>query len=134
MAKKKSTTQSVTTSEDTMKRKGRPAKAVAAPAPAKSAAKVESKSEPKALLTIDYPMEGEIVTSPVYTFRLTALEPTSVEVSLNGKTWSACREMVGNWWFDWSSYQAGVYSLSARMTDKNGKSIKAKTRSFTVLI
>jgi hypothetical protein len=110
-----------------MKNKVRPA-AKAPDAP------VTAKSEPKAALTIDYPMEGEIVTSPVYTFRLGAVEPKSVEISLNGGTWSPCREMVGNWWFDWSSYQAGAYSLSARMTDKNGKTTKTKTRSFTVLI
>ena len=135
-AKKKTTPQNVTAPEVAPKRRGRPAKAVEAVAPVKPEPmkSAPANSEPKSVLTIDYPMEGEIVTSPVYTFRLTALEPKSVEIALNGGAWSGCREMVGNWWFDWSGYQAGAYSLSARMIDKNGKTVKTKTRSFTVLI
>ena len=87
----------------------------------------------KTSLSIDYPLEGEILTSSVYTIRLTALAPVSVEVSLDGDEWLACRESVGHWWHDWSGFQAGVHTLVARMKDKKGKTVKAKARQFTVI-
>ncbi len=88
----------------------------------------------KADITIDCPVEGEIITGRTYTFRLSAIHPRSVEVSFDGKDWKSCRESVGYWWYDWSGFQAGPYSMAARMTDKNGKVSKAQVRRFTALI
>jgi hypothetical protein len=99
-----------------------------------AAAKATAPAAVKTSLIIDYPLEREIVASPVYTFRLSALEPRSVEVSLDGSEWRPCRESVGYWWYDWSGYQGGTYTLEARMTDRNGKTVKSKPRQFTALI
>lgn len=88
----------------------------------------------KTSLIIDYPLEREIISNSVYTFRLSALKPQSVEVSLDGKEWRPCRESVGFWWYDWAGYQGGTYTLLARMTDRNGKAVKSKPRQFTAII
>jgi hypothetical protein len=105
------------------------------PAPAKKAAAPKPAAKAKAaVLVIDYPQEGEIVTSASYTFRVTAHRPRAVEVSLDGKTWRAARECVGHWWYDWTGSQSGPCTLVARMTDASGKTVKTKPRQFTVLI
>jgi hypothetical protein len=132
---KKKTAGTNATKETGAEKKTRAAKPVASTTkPAAPAAKTATAAAKTANLSIDYPLEGEIVVSPVYTFRLTADKPQSVEVMIDGKEWQDCRESVGNWWFDWSGYQAGVYTLLARMTDKDGKVVKSKARQFTVLI
>jgi hypothetical protein len=119
------------------KRRGRPPKAALAPASFATATATAVKPEPtaeKATLVLDYPLEGEILTSHSYCIRLTALQPRSVEICLDGKRWLSCRESVGHWWYDWSGFRSGGYTITARMTDKNGKVSKTKDRQFTVLI
>jgi hypothetical protein len=110
----------------------------AAKEPSAAMTKTKKARAPKAAaragITIDYPLEGEIVTSAAYTFRITADEPRSVEVSTDGKTWQPARESVGHWWYDWSGTQSGPCTLVARMKSSGGKSLKSKPRQFTVLI
>lgn len=120
------------------KTEGASAEKSAAPAK-KSAATVKSPAAEKgnraaASLIIDFPLEREIIASPVYTFRLSALAPASVEVSFDGQEWRPCRESVGFWWYDWSGYQGGTYTVQARMTDKNGRLTSSKLRQFTAII
>ena len=108
--------------------------AAKAPAPKAKRAAAPKASAKSSSIVIDYPLEGEIVTSANYTMRLSALTPRSVEVSLDGKEWRPCRESVGYWWYDWSGYASGPYSLHARMTDASGRSVKVRgVRQFTVL-
>ena len=119
------------------KSRGRPPKAGSSPSSFASAIAAPATSAPtaeKASLVLDYPLEGEIVTSHSYCIRLTALQPNSVEICLDGKKWLFCRESVGHWWYDWSGFRSGGYTITARMTDKNGKVSKTKDRQFTVLI
>ncbi len=104
------------------------------PATPKKTGAPKTAAPTKTAITIDYPLEGEIVTSASYTFRITALNPKRVDVSLDGKTWRPTRESVGHWWYDWSGSQSGPCTLVARMTGAAGKTAKSKPRQFTVLI
>ncbi len=109
-----------------------PKKTVAA-APKKTAVrKRAAKAKPvdvdvqAAALTLDYPQAGETVRWPQYTLRLTTPEGTPfVEVAVDGGPWTACRESVGHWWYDWSGYAAGEHTLAAR-TVRDGKQTKLR--------
>lgn len=83
---------------------------------------------------IDYPLEREIISSAVYTFRLSALTPASVEISFDGQEWRPCRESVGFWWYDWAGYQGGTYTVQARMVGQDGRITSSKLRQFTAII
>jgi uncharacterized protein YegJ (DUF2314 family) len=140
MAKKRGNNDPNDVNFDDGKRRGRPPKAVsastsfAAATAAPAASAKPALAAEKASLVLDYPLEGEIVTSHSYCIRVTAQEPRSVEICLDGKRWFSCRESVGHWWYDWSGFRSGGYTITARMTDKNGKVSKTKDRQFTVLI
>ncbi len=76
------------------------------------------------LLTIDYPVKGEVVTSPDYCIRLSALPGNRVEVSIDGEQWNLCRESAGFWWFDWANYAVGNHTISAQIVSWDGKVVK----------
>jgi hypothetical protein len=74
-----------------------------------------------ATLTIDYPQEGEAVTAPQYTVRVTVPEGAPfVDVSVDKGEWQPCRFAVGHWWFDWAGYSAGQHTLRARVVGPDG--------------
>jgi hypothetical protein len=103
------------------------------PANSSAARKIKA-AGPKAYVVIDYPVEGEIVTSPHYAFRIGAGGAERVEISFDGKQWSPCRESAGYWWYDWSGYEAGPRILRARLLAQGRPPLKSKPRHFTVLI
>jgi len=82
---------------------------------------------------VDYPQEGEIVTSDSYVFRVSTSATDRVQISLDGKEWKPCRESVGFWWYDWSGYGSGAHTLLARIA-VGKRLMKSRPRSFTVLI
>ncbi|MDE2293807.1 MAG: hypothetical protein KGL53_17255 [Elusimicrobia bacterium] len=82
---------------------------------------------------VDFPAEGECVTSPDYTFRIQAGQARRVEVSINGSLWEPCRRSVGYWWYDWSGYAPGRHQLVARMEDMAGRHHVARPRKFRVV-
>ncbi|MFN3966695.1 MAG: hypothetical protein ACK4JE_03235 [Endomicrobiia bacterium] len=94
--------------------------------------KVSKKGNPlfkKKILTIDFPKENEIITSPHYTVRITSSENSLVELSINNGPWKPCRydhDGSGNyyWWFDWSNYSKGPHKLIARIKNQKGKVVK----------
>lgn len=98
-----------------------------------SAAPAATTDAAKAYVTVDYPQEGEIVTSASYALRITTSAAEGVDVSIDGKDFQPCRECVGHWWFDWSGYGAGPHSVVARIA-VGKRALKSKARSFTVLI
>lgn len=100
-------------------------------APAKTPLK---KAEPKGYVLIDYPLEGEIVVSHHYAIRVGASSAESVEVSIDGKAWQACRPAAGYWWFDWSGYNSGPHNVSARLSLGGKRYLKSAPRQLTVLI
>ncbi|GEM_PF-3899453 len=76
-------------------------------------------------VVIDYPKEGEIITSPNYTIRIGASEGNTVEVSIDAAgSWNVCRLAEGYWWYDWANYSPGFHLVKARMVDSKGKVIK----------
>lgn len=96
-----------------------------------SPASVETKPldqdvKPKApAFTLDYPQQDELVSSPVYTLRLSVPEGASyVEVSVDGGAFSGCRFAVGHWWYDWADYADGKHTLAARAVTQDGREAK----------
>lgn len=76
----------------------------------------------KAEVAVEFPREGESVSSPGYTIRVAAAKGTTrAEVSIDGGPWRACREALGLWWFDWEGYAPGERKISARAWRSDGE-------------
>ncbi len=101
---------------------------------AKSASTKAAAAVSKNYAVIDYPLEGEIITSAWYSVRIGASQTDRVEVSFDGKAWQPCRQSNGFWWYDWSGYGSGAHSVSARVFVNGKPPLKSKARQFTVLI
>jgi len=82
---------------------------------------------------VDFPQEGESVSSPHYTFRIrAALNAEKVEVCVDGSPWQLCRYSAGFWWYDWAGYSAGEHELVARILPFDSRNYILKTRRFRV--
>lgn len=68
---------------------------------------------------MDYPQEGELITSPSYTFRIDAAAPR-VEIAIDGGDWTPCRRSDDYWWFDWSGYESGRHQAIVRSAPQPG--------------
>jgi hypothetical protein len=63
--------------------------------------------------SVEYPQEGEVITSPSYAFCIDAAAPR-VEIAVDGGGWSSCRRSGGYWWFNWSGYESGRHQALVR--------------------
>jgi hypothetical protein len=87
----------------------------------------------KEAVTIDYPKEGESISSGYYSFRISAsFKAAKTEVSINGSSWMPCRQAMGFWWYDWSSSGAKNYTLQARAYNAGGTAVISTVRNFKV--
>jgi hypothetical protein len=68
-----------------------------------------------AYLTIDFPIENEVVSGLDYAIRIGASKDGFVELALNDGEWRPCRFSSGYWWFDWGYFTPGEYKISARL-------------------
>jgi hypothetical protein len=101
-----------------------PVKAKKAPARKRAAKKpLNQDVQPAAPeFSLDYPQQGEVVTSPFYTLRFSAPEGASyVEVSIDGGVWGGCRFSVGHWWYDWADYADGAHTIASRLVTQDGR-------------
>jgi hypothetical protein len=88
---------------------------------------------PRDMVKIDYPEEGEVITSHQYTFRISTGTPgAEVDVSIDGSNWMPCRESLGHWWFDWNTYKSKRHALHARVYAKDGGRYVSSLRRFIV--
>jgi hypothetical protein len=84
-------------------------------------------------ITVDYPKSKECITSPEYTFRISAASDGPVEISIDGNEWQACRKSGGYWWCDWSGYMSGNHQAVCRIAPHNdGQKMTSKPRLFSV--
>lgn len=90
--------------------------------------KVEEATE----VAVDYPREGEKITSPDYAFRVGAGAPGTVEISIDNGEWRPCRQAEGYAWYDWSGYKAGKHQVVARVQAQNGQKATSETCRFLV--
>jgi len=91
------------------------------------------KDDKKAYITIDFPVESEIIKGHHYAIRIGASKNGYVELSFNEGEWHPCRFAAGYWWFDWLYFTPGKYTLSARLVDQSGKVLlKTDGRKYTV--
>jgi hypothetical protein len=121
---------------NTMKKKT-PKKEKVSGAPASPAEKPSSpkvkQNKAKRYVRVDYPIEGETITSQTYSFRISASPTERVEVSIDDRGWLPCRLSVGYWWYDWSDFGAGPHSLLARILSEGKRHRTSKPRQFAVL-
>ncbi|MBI4679213.1 MAG: hypothetical protein HY748_16685 [Elusimicrobia bacterium] len=84
-------------------------------------------------IALDFPKEGERLTSAEYTFRVAAPENAeSVELSVNQGPWQSCRLSSGYWWYDWIGFGSGSYQTRARMRTCEGRVMTTLARRFSV--
>ena len=99
--------------------------------PAKKPAAPKSQKLGKKNIYLDYPTEGEHITSD-YTFRVGTPEPVKwVEVSVNKGPWQSCRSAHGYWWCDWKAAKKGKHHVVARAEKEDGEVLKSNQRKFT---
>lgn len=82
-------------------------------------------------ISIEYPREGEVITSPSYVFRIDA-DAARVEIAIDGGGWTSCRRSDDYWWFDWSDYEPGVHQALVREAPGRGPEPPARSRRFYV--
>jgi hypothetical protein len=71
-------------------------------------------------IIIDYPNEAEVINGPHYALRIGASNDGYAEISFNDGEWLPCRFGSGYWWFDWTDFDQGHHSLSARLVNYHG--------------
>jgi hypothetical protein len=81
-------------------------------------------TEPKVYVVIDHPQEAEIISGLHYAIRIGASDNGTVEISFDNGEWQSCRPSAGYWWFDWGYFTPGIHKISARLRDKDGKTLK----------
>lgn len=102
-------------------------KVVAKALPAKKVcceAKTEIVENNKSYVVIDYPVENDIISGNAYVLRIGASADGYVEVSFNNGEWQLCRFASGYWWYDWTYFKSGNYTIKVRIVDANGKVVK----------
>jgi hypothetical protein len=90
-------------------------------------------AQQKRYVRVDYPMEGDVIASETYTFRISASPTERIEISIDNGEWLPCRPSVGYWWYDWLDFSAGPHSLRARIPPAGNRDLKSKPRQFTAL-
>ncbi|MDE2038403.1 MAG: hypothetical protein KGO96_02670 [Elusimicrobia bacterium] len=89
--------------------------------------KHQGKKRESARLSVDFPRQGEIISFPTYTLRLSAPQDLkNVEVSIDGGAWRACRQAEGFWWYDWSDYDDGEHSIVTRVELREGRMLASE--------
>ena len=87
----------------------------------------------KTQLSVDYPQQGEKITGPQYTLRLSApVNARKVEIAIDDGEWQCCRQSNGHWWYDWSGYQNGDHEIVARVETHEGARISSEPHDFAV--
>jgi hypothetical protein len=74
-------------------------------------------------IVIDYPNEAEVINGSHYALRIGTSNDGYAEISFNGDEWRSCRFGSGYWWFDWTDFDQGYHSLSARLVNHHGNII-----------
>jgi hypothetical protein len=82
-------------------------------------------------IAVEYPQEGELITSQSYTFRIDGAAPR-VEIAIDGGDWRPCRRSDDYWWFDWSDYDSGRHQAIVRSAPRPGEDCVTRTRRFVV--
>ncbi|TBR26113.1 hypothetical protein EPO15_00740 [bacterium] len=84
-------------------------------------------------IRVEFPIEGETLVSPDYTFRVMAPEAAvTVDICINQGDWLPCREAVGLWWHDWNTLENGEYEVVARARQQDGTVTVSEPRIFFV--
>jgi hypothetical protein len=82
-------------------------------------------------MAVEYPQEGELITSSRYTFRIDASAPR-VEIAIDGDDWAPCRRRDDYWCLDWSDYAPGRHQAVVRAAPRAGLEAAPHIRRFIV--
>ena len=93
-----------------------------------SAKPVSKKAEAKKInstsyLIIDHPIDMETIYGNHYAIRIGASPDGYVEISFNNGEWQPCRYGGGYWWYDWTNFAQGDYSIAVRLIGSDGKAL-----------
>ncbi|MDP3541026.1 MAG: hypothetical protein Q8T11_01005 [Elusimicrobiota bacterium] len=85
------------------------------------------------MLAVEFPRQGETITSSDYTVRVFAPETAQkVGISIDQGPWKSCRCAVGYWWYDWSGFQDGPHQIVVSMGLPDGSRIISEPHEFSV--
>jgi hypothetical protein len=97
------------------------------------AMKLLSKDKKTNRVALDFPQQGEKITSPSYTIRVSAPESArKVEVAIDQGPWRACRKDGIHWWYDWDQYDDGEHEAITRIETQEGARFNSEAREFFV--
>jgi ubiquitin C-terminal hydrolase len=82
---------------------------------------LKSNHQHRQYIIIDYPCESEKINGGHYAVRIGASGIGYVEISFNDGEWLPCRFNSGYWWFDWTDFNSGSHSISARLVSPKGE-------------
>jgi hypothetical protein len=112
--------------DECMTEEGCPNEAVVAEA-------AERKWPAKAAVEFDYPREGETISGPGCTFRISALRGAEgVDIRINEGPWLSCGRWFGSWYHRWPGAGSGRVKAKARMRTKDGLVETASPLGFRV--
>lgn len=101
------------------------------PAAPKKTPKAAAPKKAALSVSIDYPQEGEAVSSGHYSIRLTAEGASQAQGRFDGGEWLDCREAVGHFWLDWMC-GAGEIRLEGRARSGKGRWTASPARAVVV--
>ena len=99
--------------------------------PKKRRAAAKAPAQPRLVVTVDYPQEGEQILPGHYSIRVTAAGAAQAQVRFGDGEWLDCRESVGHFWFDWNAV-SGEFALGARARVDKGRWASSAARSVRV--
>lgn len=86
-----------------------------------------------AMLAVEFPRQGERITSSDYTIRVFApATAQKVGISIDQGPWMSCRSAVGYWWYDWSGFEKGEHQVVVSMTTPDGNRVISEPHEFEV--
>lgn len=86
----------------------------------------------RTMLAVDFPRQGETITGPQYSVRLSAPDDAvRMDISIDQGEWQPCRRAEGYWWYDWSGYEDGEHEIIARV-QVDGKRVTCEPHEFVV--
>lgn len=93
----------------------------------------KQKPSARTQLSVDFPRQGEKISSADYTFRISAPgDVQKIEVCVDQGGWQPCRNSAGYWWYDWSDYEEGEHEITARLATADGKTASGEPHEFFV--
>jgi hypothetical protein len=91
----------------------------------------QAAARPAERISVDYPHEGEVLTSAACTFLIDA-PARGVEIAVDGEEWRPCRRGDGYWRHDWFFPSPGPHQAVVRCAGPSGAEPAIRVCRFVV--